>query len=118
NSYLETLAIDPVTPATLFAGTSRSWATGVVFKTVDGGLHWFQSDKGVSADVLTLAIDSSHPATLYAGTYGGGVYKSSDGGASWTGVGLGGRLVYSLAIDPASSQTIYAGCYLSGVYKS
>ena len=42
------------------------------------------------------------PTTLYAGTVGGGVFKSTDGGQSWSAVngGLTKRSVYTLAIDP------------------
>jgi len=34
--------------------------------------------------VLAVAIDPSAPGTIYAGTHGAGVFKSTDGGASWT----------------------------------
>ena len=33
--------------------------------------------------VYALAIDPQTPSMLYAGTYGGGVFKSTDGGTSW-----------------------------------
>ena len=39
--------------------------------------------------VYALAIDPLTPTTLYAGTYGGGVFKSTDGGASWSAVNTG-----------------------------
>ena len=40
--------------------------------------------------------------TLFAGTFGGGVYRSSNGGTSWTPVntGLSNLYQYSLAISP------------------
>ena len=61
--------------------------------------------------VYALAIDPSAPATLYAGTYGGGVFKSSDGGGSWTAIntGLTDPLFSALAIDPSAPGTLYAG---------
>ena len=39
--------------------------------------------------VKALAIDPHDPSTLYAGTYGGGVFKSTNGGGSWSAVNTG-----------------------------
>ena len=65
-----------------------------------------------------LAIDPSAPATLYAGT-GGGVFKSTNGGGSWTAInaGLITSSVHALAIDPSAPATLYAGTS-GGVFKS
>ena len=61
------LAIDPKTPATLYAGTD-----GGVFKSTDGGMNWSAVNTGLTATgVHALAIDPQTPTTLYAGTYGG-----------------------------------------------
>jgi hypothetical protein len=61
------LAIDPVTPATLYAGT-----IGGVFISTDGGETWSEVGAGLpSARVAVLALDPATPATLYAGTDGG-----------------------------------------------
>src|SRR5262249_30832496 len=87
-----------------------------------------------------LAIDPSTPTTLYAGvddtpiyddsgasTPGhGGVFKSLDGGATWTPSGLDGAAVTQIVIDPSAPGTLYAvtqGNYGSprgfrGAYKS
>ena len=35
-----------------------------------------------TGDVQTLALDPSAPSTLYAGTFGGGLYRTADGGAT------------------------------------
>ena len=72
-----------------------------------------------TTNVLALAIDPSMPTTLYAGTNSNGVYKSTDGGASWSAVTSG--LIYlsvrALAIDPTAPNTLYAGTN-GGVFKS
>jgi hypothetical protein len=39
--------------------------------------------------VLTLAIDPSSSSTLYAGTLGAGVFKSTDGGSTWSAANSG-----------------------------
>ena len=69
--------------------------------------------------ILSLVIDPATPQTLYAGTVGGGVFKSTDGGAAWSAAstGLGNVTVWSLAIDPATPQTLYVGTF-NGVFKS
>jgi hypothetical protein len=47
---------------------------------------------------------------LYVGIEGGGVYRSLDAGANWSGVsdGLVDRNVFGLAIDPHSPDRLYA----------
>jgi hypothetical protein len=75
------------------------------------------------ATVRALAIDPATSTRLYAGTYsgtGGGVFKSTDSGGSWTAAntGLPNEQVRALAINPASPATLYAGMANSGVFKT
>ncbi len=67
-----------------------------------------------------VAVDPSNPAVVYVGTYGAGIYKSVDSGATWSqnNAGLTGTYIQSLAIDPTNSLVLYAGSYGSGVFKS
>jgi hypothetical protein len=68
-----------------------------------------------------MAIDPHHPETVFAGTGGSGVWRSSDGGASWVQASIGlppEAAVYGLAFDPAQPGVIYAADRLSGVYAS
>src|SRR5437867_7677484 len=58
------LAVDPGTPATVYAATQRG-----VFKSIDGGGHWSRTNAGQS--ITVLAIDPQAPATIYAGTVRG-----------------------------------------------
>ena len=70
---------------------------------------WHRSDTGMDGGAInTLAMDPQTPATLYAGTWGGGVFKSLDGGASWSAVnsGLTATDVLTLAIDPQTPATL------------
>ena len=64
-----------------------------------------------NTDVYSLAIDPKNTQTIYAGTYGGGVFKSTNGGSNWSKInsGLTNTTVWSLAIDPTNTQIIYAG---------
>ena len=72
------LAIDPKSPATIYAGTEAG-----VFKSSDSGESWKDINVGLTSTyVRTLVIDPSAPTTVYAGTQGGGVFKTSNGGRS------------------------------------
>lgn len=112
------LAIDPKSPATVYAGT------GGVYKTTDGGGSWTAT--GLSdAGIGHFAIDPKTPTTLYAAGSRPcpscsnerevGVFKTTDGGTSWTTVSTGLRGVpddygiTALAIDPQTPTTLYAG---------
>jgi pimeloyl-ACP methyl ester carboxylesterase/photosystem II stability/assembly factor-like uncharacterized protein len=116
NPYVDALAIDPATPATLYAGTSG----GGVFKSTNGGGDWSEANTGLTNPyVEALAIDPVTPASLYAGTDHGGVFKSTNGGGDWSAAntGLTNPYVYALAIDPVTPATLYAGTD-QGVFKS
>jgi hypothetical protein len=54
------------------------------------------------------------------GEWGGGVFKSTDSGTTWTAMnqGLPEGWVYTIAIDPTNPTTLYAGTHSKGVYKS
>jgi ligand-binding sensor domain-containing protein len=61
--------------------------------------------------VYAIAIHPTTTTTLYAGTFDGGVFRSTDAGASWSSVnhGLPYPTVTALAIDPAGASTVFAG---------
>ena len=68
--------------------------------------------------VIDLAMDPSSPETVYAGT-DEGVFKSTDGGASWIAANSGladFTTVFALAIVPSSPETVYAGTFADGAY--
>ncbi|MEO8054351.1 MAG: hypothetical protein ABI768_04315 [Acidobacteriota bacterium] len=110
------LAIDPSTPATLYAGTSD----GGAFKSTNGGGNWSAINAGMTATrVENLVIDPSKTATLYAGT-DRGVFRSTNGGATWAAAstGLTNLSINALTIDPATPTTLYAGTRGGGVFRS
>lgn len=72
---------------------------------------WFT---GLRSGVRALAIDPAHPANLYAGiddvdTESSGLFKSTDGGASWSNTGLTAMAINLVAIDPSNRNIIYVG---------
>jgi cysteine-rich repeat protein len=112
---VQALAIDPMTPTTLYAGTPG----GGVFKSTNGGGTWGATGL-TNTSVNALAIDPMTPTTLYAGKAYQGVFKSTDGGDTWGATGLSGTEVLALPIDPTTPTTLYAGTGWpsGGVYKS
>ena len=129
--YVRSLAIDPSTPSTLYAGTGHWFgngsAIGEVYKSTNGGGSWSPANMGLGNPVVALAIDPSTPSTLYAGTYAstfspGGVLKSTNRGSTWAVASVGlptsDISVVAIAVDPTTPDTLYAGTYSYGVFKS
>jgi hypothetical protein len=78
DTNIRVLAIDPLNPAIVYAGTP-----GGLYKSTDGML-W--NNIGPQR-VVSLAIDFINPNNLYAGTEGNGdrpLFKSTDGGLTWS----------------------------------
>ncbi len=105
----------PGDPSTYFAGA----ATGGIWKTDDAGLHWRPvfDDQPVHS-IGALAVASSDHSIVWAGTgetsirsnvsIGNGVWKSTDGGESWTHMGLEGTgRVGRILIHPADTDIVY-----------
>jgi len=98
-------AVDPVDPDRVFAGT---YANGL-YVTEDAGASWASTSLPVG-EVVDVVIDPTNTQVVYAGS-GAGVYKSTDGGSTWTKMNNGFRYprITALAIDPSNPQTLYAG---------
>lgn len=71
------------------------------------------------AAVYGLAVDPKSPGVLYAGTFGGGAWKSADGGATWARLaGLPAQeSVNGLAVSPADPRVVLAAGF-TGIWRS
>ncbi|MBL8066253.1 MAG: hypothetical protein JNM34_10400 [Chthonomonadaceae bacterium] len=152
-SSVGAIAIDPTNPQTLYVGTGEAnyanhsrYGLGVL-KSIDGGATWTLLGTAPFAGktISKLVIDPSNSQVLYAsvaaaggfpelaaakghpgrlGPYG--VYKSTNGGVSWSllGGGLPGEAATDLALNGSTPSTVYAaigrpfGSTSNGVYKS
>lgn len=93
-------------------------ADGGVWKTTDAGLTWQPLMQHAGAiSVGALAIAASNPNIIYVGTgqvamrydvvEGNGMYRSSDGGATWTHIGLDDTLhIGRIWIDPHNPDVV------------
>ncbi len=128
------VAIDPSNPQKLFvAAMGTQFSTGPdrgLYRSLDGGANWskvlFVSDSTGCSDVV---INPAHPETVFCATwervrrftyrraYGpeGGIWRSIDGGTSWTKLNGGGLPAWSdsigrigLAIAPSQPSRVYA----------
>lgn len=106
----------PTEKLTFYMGSTG----GGVWKTTDAGRFWENvSDKYFKrASVGAIAISHSDPNVLYVGmgeacirenvSHGDGVYKTTDGGATWTNVGLGDtRNISTVCVDPRDPDVVY-----------
>ena len=92
---------------------------GGIWKSADAGNTWrpiFDSES--TGSIGALAVAPSDPRIIYAGSgeglqrpdlaVGNGIYKSTDGGATWTHLGLhDGQQIGSMAVDPKNANRLF-----------
>ena len=113
---VEAVAGDPRERNTFYFGSCG----GGVWKTTDGGLFWRNVSDGFfkRASVGAIAVAPSDPNVVYAGmgeacirgnvSHGDGVYRSTDGGKSWTHLGLAEtRNIGKVRVHPQDPDTAY-----------
>ena len=107
------LQIDPTAPDTLYVGSIGSG----VYTSTDAGGTWRAVNTGLTTlDIWDLAIDWSAPGTVFAAGRGP-LFKTTDGGASWSAMSAAISGVTALAADPVNPGVIYAAGG-SGLYKT
>jgi len=143
NGLVTAIAVNPNNPNVLYLGTAQ----GGVWRSGDGGNTWkplFDRARSLGiGEPAGVAIDPSNTNTIYVGTSGGvgsaepdtvfqptsGLYKSTDGGASWIALGSGypatntgnatqfiGQNINVIIVDP-STGVLYLGS-ANGVFTS
>ncbi|MHB8754125.1 MAG: WD40/YVTN/BNR-like repeat-containing protein, partial [Candidatus Acidiferrales bacterium] len=92
---------------------------GGVWKTTDAGRVWKPVfDAEHIASIGAIAVAPSNPSVIYVGSgepdmrsdisYGNGMYKSTDAGATWTHIGLTDtRQIGSILVDPRDPNLVY-----------
>ncbi len=101
-SEIRDLAVHTHDPRKLYAGTSAG-----VFTTTNAGQDWHPAAQ-FTGTLQCLAMEAEQPNILYVGTAGHGIYKSFNGGATWTHLRTEFTDVSSLLIPPRAARTVYA----------
>ncbi len=90
-----------------------------VFKTVDGGNTWVpMSDKYFGGTIGSIGVAPSNPNVVYVGggeftirgnvSHGDGVWKTTDGGTTWTNIGLNDtRQISRVLVHPTNPEVAY-----------
>ncbi|MYB99832.1 MAG: hypothetical protein F4X60_14950, partial [Gemmatimonadetes bacterium] len=129
------IAIDPVNPDIIYAGTGEQHFSGDsyygcgVLRSLDAGETWEQqgvqqfvnkSERSGGARIARVVIDratagsATSTTVLAASTFG--LFRSTNSGLTWSLV-LDG-LATDLVVHPTDPSTMYAALYGNGVYKS
>src|SRR5579871_1136336 len=112
-----TVALDGVAnePNVFYVGA----VNGGIWKTQDAGRTWTPIfDREPTGSIGAIAVAAGNPRVVYAGSgeglqrpdlaIGDGIYKSVDGGATWTHLGLrDGRQIASMAVNPTNANRLF-----------
>jgi hypothetical protein len=115
-SWVGPIISHPTAPEIFFTAREQ------VFKTTTWGVIWVPISSGTSGVIREMAISRSDPNTMYA-TSGSAIYKSTDGGVTFTSVtsGLPGRTITSVYVHPDSANVAvvtFSGFGAGKVYKT
>ena len=121
------VAIAPNDPNLVWVGTgennnrqSSSWGDGV-YKSADGGRTWVNMGLKDSKHIARIIVDPMDYDVVYVAALGSlwapqgdrGLYKTTDGGLTWTKVLDAGpdAGVTELVMDPSNNKVLYAATY-------
>ena len=122
------ITIDPKNPKVIWVGTGEAWMRNSVsigdgvYKSVDGGENWTNVGLPASEHIANILVDPTATNTVYVCVPGRlwsdsderGVYRTTDGGKTWTKILKGANASTGcslLSMDPAHPATIFAGMW-------
>jgi photosystem II stability/assembly factor-like uncharacterized protein len=92
--------------ACVLAAIGSAWAAS----PAAGGVNVWTPIGPSGGGVVAVVPDPTNPRVVYAASTLGGVFKSTDGGATWKAAnrGLLNHMMLALAVDPLAPETLYA----------
>ncbi len=127
---------DPNTD-TIYAGGGNEWFGPAVWKSSDLGKSWTHSSEGLAYEegkepVKAVWSLASRNGSLYAGVQPAGLFRSDDGGETWSHMedlqkhptrehwspGGAGLILHSLIVHPDDADKIWIGVSAAGVFHT
>jgi hypothetical protein len=146
------VAGSPADPSRLYASQSTGWFGQLIQRSDDGGLSWNPVGNDFAYDgvpgthqwydgtphpwefarVWHLEPSATDPDTVYAGVEDAALFRSSDGGNSWSELsglrthvtgpswqpGAGGMCLHTLIFDPSNDQRAFAAISAAGAFRT
>ena len=142
----------PVDPNRLYASQSSGWFGQIIQRSNDGGVTWAPVDNKFTYDgvpgthmwydgtphpwefkrVWHLEPSLHDPDTVYAGVEDAAIFKTTDGGASWSEMsglrkhgsgpkwqpGAGGMCLHTIMLDPSNAKRMYIAISAAGAFRT
>ena len=122
------ITVDPKDPKIVWVGTGEAWTRNSVsigdgvYKSTDGGDNWTNVGLKGSERIAKILVDPTESNTVYVCVPGKlwsdsderGVYRTTDGGKSWTKILKGANPSTGcsmISMDPQNPKTIFAGMW-------
>ena len=133
------LIVEPGSGAILAAGGSP-WYGPAVWRSEDGGTPWTHSSdgltygdgEGVTPVTTVWSLATGPDGTVYAGVEPAGLFRSADGGRTWSHVegltnhptrptwapGAGGLILHTIVPHPTDADRVWVGISAVGVFET
>src|SRR5690348_16130285 len=122
------VAIDPSNEHVMWVGTGESWTRNSVsigngvYKSTDGGETWTNVGLPTTERITRILVHPKNgnivyvcaPGALWSDSPDRGLYKTSDGGRTWSVILKGANLstgCSSVAMDPSNPEHLFAGTW-------
>src|SRR5256885_7437269 len=122
------ITIDPKSPKVIWVGTGEAWTRNSasfgdgVYRSTDGGDNWTNLGLKESERIVRILVDPTESNTVYVCVPGKlwsdsderGVYKTTDGGNTWSKVLKGPNASTGcsmMSMDPQNPKTLFAGMW-------
>ena len=122
------VALDPTNPKVMWVGTGESWTRNSVsigngvYKSTDGGETWTAMGLPATERITRIIVNPKNgnivyvcaPGPLWSDSPDRGLYKTADGGRTWSLILKGANLstgCSSVALDPANPEHLLAGTW-------
>lgn len=122
------VALDPTNKDVMWVGTGESWTRNSVsvgngvYKSTDGGVTWMNMGLPATERITRIVVNPKDgnivyvcaPGPLWSDSPDRGLYKTTDGGRTWTLILKGANLstgCSSVAMDPSNPEHLLAGTW-------